>query len=141
MCASLSERRRCCRCFCRFFLTGNCSAAGAYEHGIDIRNTINQTWGPLGKSGSVEACCAQCARRTEPSPCRFFTYATDTTVCYLKASGAGRRKATPNLISGSCVRTNASASAAKGPAAILCVHARPRQALSTGLSIGRALFG
>jgi hypothetical protein len=54
--------------------TGNCSAAGVYEHGIDLRNTVNQTWGPLGSlSGSVEACCSKCAARVEPSPCRFFT--------------------------------------------------------------------
>jgi hypothetical protein len=100
--------------------SGNCSAAGAYEHGVDLRNTLNQTWHALGQSGSVEACCEACAQRTSPSPCRFFTYATDTTDCYLKVTDAGRTKATPNLISGSCVRTNnASAPASRGPAAII----------------------
>ena len=60
---------------------GNCSSSGVYEHGVDLRNTVNQTWGPLGQAGSVEACCAACAERTSPSPCHFFTYATDTTEC------------------------------------------------------------
>lgn len=86
--------------------SGNCSAsAGDYLHGIDLHNTVNQTYFKMGESGgSVEACCAACASRTSPSPCSFFTYAADTTECYLKASGAGRRKAGANLISGSCVR-------------------------------------
>lgn len=113
---------------------GNCSASGAYEHGVDLRNTVNQTWGSMGKAGSVEACCAMCARRTSPSACRYFTYATDTTICYLKASNAGRRKATQNLISGSCVRgTNASA-----PAAIIEMF-YPNQAAAA--AIGPALWG
>ena len=102
------------------FYTGNCSTAGFYEQGIDLRNTVNQTWRPLGKSGSVEACCEACAQRTSPSLCHFFTYATDTTECYLKGSNAGRTKASSNLVSGSCVRaTNASTPAIKGPAAII----------------------
>jgi hypothetical protein len=47
--------------------TGNCSASGLYEQGVDLKNTINQTWGPLGPGATVEACCAKCAERTEPS--------------------------------------------------------------------------
>lgn len=120
--------------------TGNCSATGVYEQGVDLRNTINQTWGPLGKSGSVEACCEACAQRTSPSPCNYFTYATDTTECYLKSSDAGRTQASLNLISGSCVRTtNASAPVIQGPAAIIeafypvsaCVRSPHRCGLSS----------
>ena len=118
--------------------SGNCSTTGTYEHGVDLRNTINQTWTSLGKGGSVEACCAQCAQRTAPSPCHFFTYATDTTKCYLKATDSGRQKAAPTLISGRCVRQQAPAATAVGPAAIMEAF-YPNQAGAA--AIGPALFG
>ena len=69
-------------------------------------NDISQTSG-----GTAGDCCLKCI--AEPK-CKFFSFATDARVCYLKSSNAGRAP-NPHMISGSKPPTPTPAPPGPGP--------------------------
>ena len=87
----------------------NCSSKH-YDVGFDYRNTDSQSNAP---AKSVDECCNLCANRRGGS-CNYFTFATDTKTCWMKATNHNR-VADPTAISGSCHSTGPAPAPGPGP--------------------------
>jgi hypothetical protein len=112
----------------------NCSD-DQFELDTDFHNQDNQTY---THADSLSACCSLCATRSEPTPCKFFTFTANTTMpdgsnCYMKSTDANRVKSA-GKVSGRCHKTG---SAGPGPSAIVEAF-YPNQAGAA--AIGPSLF-